>query len=107
MLRTLTGAKQFCAIRSYVSTAAKHGRTSSTPSSCSPRANPGWAARPDPVTIYQATLRRELARYGFEWEHVGEHTGMAELAGVPRDDQSVVTALNPGCGSGLPNTWLS
>ena len=34
--------------------------------------------------IYQATLRRELARYGFEWEHVGEHTGMAELAGVPR-----------------------
>jgi conjugative relaxase-like TrwC/TraI family protein len=34
--------------------------------------------------IYQATLRRELARYGFEWEHVGEHTGMAELAGVSR-----------------------
>jgi transposase len=26
-LRTLTGAKQFCAIRSYLSTAAKHGRT--------------------------------------------------------------------------------
>ena len=25
-LRTLTGAKQFCAIRSYLSTAAKHGR---------------------------------------------------------------------------------
>jgi hypothetical protein len=27
-LRTLTGAKQFCAIRSYLSTAAKHGRHS-------------------------------------------------------------------------------
>lgn len=27
-LRTLAGAKQFCAIRSYLSTAAKHGRTS-------------------------------------------------------------------------------
>jgi transposase-like protein len=26
-LRTLTGAKQFCAIRSYLSTAAKHGRS--------------------------------------------------------------------------------
>lgn len=25
-LRTLTGARQFCAIRSYLSTAAKHGR---------------------------------------------------------------------------------
>jgi hypothetical protein len=25
-LRTLTGAQQFCAIRSYISTAAKHGR---------------------------------------------------------------------------------
>jgi transposase len=24
-LRTLTGAKQFCALRSYLSTAAKHG----------------------------------------------------------------------------------
>ena len=26
-LRTFTGARQFCAIRSYLSTAAKHGRT--------------------------------------------------------------------------------
>jgi transposase len=26
-LRTLTGAKQFCAIRSYLSTAAKHHRS--------------------------------------------------------------------------------
>ncbi len=34
--------------------------------------------------IYHAVLRRELAGYGFEWEHVGEHTGMAELAGVSK-----------------------
>jgi transposase len=27
-LRTLTGARQFCAIRSYLSTAAKHGLSS-------------------------------------------------------------------------------
>jgi hypothetical protein len=26
-MRTLTGARQFCAIRSYLSTAAKHGVT--------------------------------------------------------------------------------
>jgi transposase len=26
-LRTTTGARQFCAIRSYLSTAAKHGRS--------------------------------------------------------------------------------
>ncbi|TXI56466.1 MobF family relaxase [Mycolicibacterium mageritense] len=35
--------------------------------------------------IYQATLRRELAGYGFEWEHVGAHSGMAELAGVSKE----------------------
>jgi transposase len=40
-LRTLTGAKQFCAIRSHLSTAKNTVETSSTPSSCSPRANPG------------------------------------------------------------------
>ncbi|MGD9620604.1 MAG: MobF family relaxase [Mycolicibacterium sp.] len=34
--------------------------------------------------IYQAVLRRELAGYGFEWDRVGEHNGMAELAGVTK-----------------------
>jgi transposase len=33
-LRTLTGAKQFCAIRSYLSTAAKHHRKSQLSSGC-------------------------------------------------------------------------
>ncbi|QEN17632.1 MobF family relaxase (plasmid) [Mycolicibacterium sp. ELW1] len=33
--------------------------------------------------IYQATLRHELhAERGFEWQHVDEHSGMAEIAGV-------------------------
>jgi transposase len=36
-LRFLTGAKQFCAIRSYLSTAANTADASSTPWSCSPR----------------------------------------------------------------------
>ena len=46
-LRTLTGAKQFCAIRSYLSTAATPVGTSSTPSSCSPKVGPGCPRRPD------------------------------------------------------------
>ncbi len=33
--------------------------------------------------VYQATLRHELhAERGFEWQHVDEHSGMAEIAGV-------------------------
>jgi conjugative relaxase-like TrwC/TraI family protein len=36
--------------------------------------------------IYQATLRHVLhAERGFEWQPVGEHTGMAEIAGVDAD----------------------
>ncbi|WP_094287569.1 MobF family relaxase [Mycobacterium lehmannii] len=36
--------------------------------------------------IYQATLRHELhAERGFEWQHVDEHSGMAEVAGVSKD----------------------
>lgn len=41
-LRTLTGAKQFCAIRSYLSTAANTENTSSKSLSCSPTADPGY-----------------------------------------------------------------
>jgi conjugative relaxase-like TrwC/TraI family protein len=37
--------------------------------------------------IYQATLRHHLhAERGFEWAPVDEHSGMAEIAGVTRDD---------------------
>jgi conjugative relaxase-like TrwC/TraI family protein len=37
--------------------------------------------------IYQATLRRELHRpFGIEWEPVDPGTGMAEVAGVDRDN---------------------
>jgi hypothetical protein len=36
-LRTLTGARQFCAIRSYLSTAGKQCPASSMPSSYSPK----------------------------------------------------------------------
>ena len=37
--------------------------------------------------IYQATLRHVLhAEQGFEWQPVDPHTGMAEIAGVTRDD---------------------
>jgi hypothetical protein len=46
-LRTLTGARQFCAIRSYLSTATNTAAPSSTPSSCSPRADPGCPKQAD------------------------------------------------------------
>ena len=39
-LRILTGARQFCAIRSYLSAAGKQGPASSMPSSCSPKNRP-------------------------------------------------------------------
>ena len=58
-MRTLAGAKQFCAIRSYLSTTAKHGRTTSTPSSCSPRRN--LAARNN-LTSYVWFNSREHTR---------------------------------------------
>nr|WP_293235044.1 MobF family relaxase [Mycolicibacterium sp.] len=39
--------------------------------------------------IYQATLRHELhAERGFEWQDVDPHSGMAEIAGVTREDIS-------------------
>jgi conjugative relaxase-like TrwC/TraI family protein len=37
--------------------------------------------------IYQATLRHQLhSERGFEWQPVDEHSGMAEIAGVTRED---------------------
>jgi conjugative relaxase-like TrwC/TraI family protein len=37
--------------------------------------------------IYQATLRHHLhSERGFEWQEVDPHSGMAEIAGVTRDD---------------------
>jgi transposase len=57
-LRTLTGARQFCAIRSYLATAAKHGVSFLDASSCSPKTGHGCPNRswPDPkdLTSYPA-----------------------------------------------------
>jgi hypothetical protein len=46
-LRTMTGARQSCAIRSYLPAAAKTAPASSTPWSCSPKASPGCPLKPD------------------------------------------------------------
>ncbi len=46
-LRTRTGAQQFCAIRSYLATAAKHGTHFFSPSPPSPRAIHGCPKPPD------------------------------------------------------------
>ena len=47
--------------------------------------------------IYQATLRRELhLSLGVEWAPVDPSTGMAEIAGIHRDQrQRLVAALHP------------
>jgi hypothetical protein len=49
-LLTMTGARQFRAIRTYLSTAAKHGHWS-----CSPKANRGCPLPPDQTTTISAT----------------------------------------------------
>jgi len=66
-LRTLAGARQFCAIRSYLSTAANMVSTSLTSSSCSPRAVPGCPRfhRPDQLRRIEGPFccRTPLALY--------------------------------------------
>ena len=53
-LRTLTGARQLRAIRSYLSSAARHGTGFFDASSCSPKANPGCLLAPDQTTTISA-----------------------------------------------------
>jgi hypothetical protein len=46
-MRSMAGAETFCAIRSYLATAAATAPAPSTPSSAPPRATPGSPGRPD------------------------------------------------------------
>ena len=55
-LRTLTGAKQFCAIRTTCPPRPNTVAHSSTPSSCSPRDDPGC---PHNLTSYAQIIRRD------------------------------------------------
>jgi hypothetical protein len=67
-LRTLTGARQFCAIRSYLSTAASTASAFSTRSSCSPKDGPGCQPRhyhpanPAPDQLREIKAQRADAR---------------------------------------------
>jgi transposase len=55
-LRTLAGARQFCAIRSYLSTAAKtRPELFRPPLSCSQKASPGYPPLPDHTTQIPGT----------------------------------------------------
>ncbi len=56
-LRTLTGAKQFCAIRSYLSTAAKHGRNFFDTFVMLAEQEPGWLHRTS-INQRQQTRRK-------------------------------------------------
>jgi hypothetical protein len=54
-LRTLTGARQFCAIRSYLSTSAKHGVSFFDALVMLTKGEPGCLPPPDQVTTISAT----------------------------------------------------
>ena len=54
-LHTMTGARQPCAIRTYPSTAVKHGPAHLTPWSCPTKANRGCPLPPDQTTTISAT----------------------------------------------------
>jgi transposase len=54
-LRTLTGARQFCAIRSYLSTAAKHGVNFFDALIMLTETGPGCLPPPDQNTTISAT----------------------------------------------------
>jgi transposase len=54
-LRTLTGARQFCAIRSYMSTAAKHGLGVFGALVMLTKGQPWMSPQPDPTRPLSAT----------------------------------------------------
>ena len=54
-LRTITGARQFCAIRSYLSTAAKHGLSFFDALVMLTEGNRGCPPLPDQTTTISAT----------------------------------------------------
>jgi Transposase IS66 family len=63
-LHTLTGARQFCVRRSYLSTAANTASASSTPSSCSPKTGPGCLPPPHQTTNGSQLLDQLQQIYG-------------------------------------------
>ena len=54
-LRTMTGARQFCAIRSYLSTAAKHGLSYFDALVMLTEGDPGFPMPPDHATTARGT----------------------------------------------------
>jgi len=62
-LRTMAGAEAFCRLRSYLSTARKHGHTGFTARACSPTATPGYPHPTNELSSHALRKNRLGTRY--------------------------------------------
>ena len=82
-MRSMSGATVFCAIRSYVATAARTASAVATPSSAPPKATPGSPSRPDRLVSW--------------WPLAGEHCCPPDLESCEKTVPLPVTGRVDRC----------